>query len=407
MTKVTAWLRCGVVALTTLGLACSGDSADSTPAADAGADSATEEPTDTGPDGGPQGAQDGGEALDGAAAQDTGAIADGGTIPDGDGATTPDAQRDAGREPPVDAGPIERRPIQLGLMVHLEGWDLSEEGVYRRYVTIVEELATLFDTYDAKLTLETRIVAPACVAHGDGDSCILTALEARGHGVGVHADIGGNPPPGYTLELFSADLVRMATEMREVGATVRHASGICSDMDWVKGVHDAGLLFATGIVEYCALSLSDALLPEEQRDCQTPATCHGPFPTDLLDRLHPWRARSGSEWTLPGPNGPLVIMPEIGGLKQMQEGFAGGGGGEFNQQDIDTFEAVLDDALARRRPGRPAAFYLGLSIGARPDMALLEAWLQAAQPYVQAGDVEWATLPEMYDAFIAWEARRQ
>ena len=37
------------------------------------------------------------------------------------------------------------------------------------------------------------------------------------------------------------------------------------------------------------------------------------------------------------------------------------------------------------------------------DQVLLEDWLQQIQPYVISGQVEWASLPDMYDVFVVWE----
>lgn len=37
------------------------------------------------------------------------------------------------------------------------------------------------------------------------------------------------------------------------------------------------------------------------------------------------------------------------------------------------------------------------------DRDLLEEWLGRIQPYVQAGQVKWRTLPEMYEAYVQWE----
>lgn len=33
------------------------------------------------------------------------------------------------------------------------------------------------------------------------------------------------------------------------------------------------------------------------------------------------------------------------------------------------------------------------------DKALVEEWLQALEPYLASGQVEWKTLPEMYEAY--------
>jgi hypothetical protein len=48
-------------------------------------------------------------------------------------------------------------------------------------------------------------------------------------------------------------------------------------------------------------------------------------------------------------------------------------------------------------------YYVGKSIGSPVETEVLEAWLQRIQPYVQSGEVQWMTLPEMYEAYVQWE----
>jgi hypothetical protein len=48
-------------------------------------------------------------------------------------------------------------------------------------------------------------------------------------------------------------------------------------------------------------------------------------------------------------------------------------------------------------------YYVWWSIGEQIlDKALVEEWLQALEPYLASGQVEWKTLPEMYDAYQHW-----
>ncbi len=48
--------------------------------------------------------------------------------------------------------------------------------------------------------------------------------------------------------------------------------------------------------------------------------------------------------------------------------------------------------------------YFSWSLGSALDPVLLEAWLTAVAPYVRSGPVQWKTIPQMYDAYMAWEA---
>ena len=51
----------------------------------------------------------------------------------------------------------------------------------------------------------------------------------------------------------------------------------------------------------------------------------------------------------------------------------------------------------------PSPFGQVPPVGKALDAVLVEEWLQRIVPYVEAGLVEWKTLPEIYDAYIDWE----
>jgi len=292
--------------------------------------------------------------------------------------------------------------LYLGIMVHLEGWDdARDRAKFERHVQLVREYASLFEKYGAKLTWESKEVTEGILRWGDN---VLLEMEQRGHGIGVHADIGSQR--SYDCRRFAADLRAEKEQLGSLGVTVRHVSGICSSCDWVTAAADAGYLFTTGAVAYCVSSLPAELRPEPYKNCPNPAACHQPFPSALADRLHPWRMSGGANWLTPDPNGRLVILPASGGLACMQEETASGESFarcDFTTQDIDAFIRQLEEALSYTRPDRINIYYVSWSLGSPLDKALLEAWLQRIQPYVKSGQVEWKTLPEMYDAYVQWE----
>jgi hypothetical protein len=179
----------------------------------------------------------------------------------------------------------------------------------------VREYASLFEKYGAKLTLESKELTDGILRWGDN---VLLEMEQRGHGIGVHADIGGQR--NYDCRRFADDLRARKEQLESLGVTVRHVSGICSHCDWVTAAADAGYLFTTGQVAYCVMSLPPEQHPPEYCDCPSPAACHDPFPTDLADRLHPWRMRSGADWLTRDP----IAVEEENGL----EGLILGRGGD-------------------------------------------------------------------------------
>ena len=205
-------------------------------------------------------------------------------------------------------------------------------------------------------------------------------------------------------EGFAEALLEKKAKLESLGVTVLHVSGVVSKCDWVTPTVEAGFKFTTGTVSYAAMSLSPELQPAEYSNCTVPTKCHDVFPTNLEDRIHPWRAENGSNWTQDNPNGKLVILSASQGLTCMSEELSPTGktgSCVFEQNDIETYIQQLQLALSLAEPGKTNIFYVGNSLGTKLNMGLLEDWLQAIDPYVKSGQVEWVTLPEMYQAYVA------
>jgi hypothetical protein len=228
-------------------------------------------------------------------------------------------------------------------------------------------------------------------------------MEQRGHGIGVHADTGGQKD--YDCDRFAADLRQERLQLESLGVTVRHVSGNASHCDWVAATVAADYRFTTGQVAYSVMSMPVEKRPPAYRDCKSPSTCHQVFPTELADRLHPWRAASGADWTTHDPNGQLVILASSQGLTCMQEELTGQStkGCAFAAEDIDYFAQELEKAIALAEKDKVSIFHVSWSLGSPLDQTLLEEWLQRIAQYVRTGQVEWKTLPEMYGAYIQWE----
>jgi hypothetical protein len=297
----------------------------------------------------------------------------------------------------------EAGPVYLGIMVHLEGWrdELFNEEMFNHHARLIREYASLFETYGAKLTWESKETTDASIQWGDN---VLKEMEERGHGIGVHADLGGQSD--YNCGVFDRELRIRKETLESLGVTVRHASGVVSHCDWVTAMVDAGYSFVSGTVAYGVMSLPEAMRPEEYRNCPSPYACHDTYPEALADRIHPWRMNSGMDWIRHDPDGKLVMLPASHGLACFAESAAGiGCDQEFTLEDIDLFFEELDAAVALRDPKQINMYYVGWSLGKALDVELMEEWLLRIVPYVEADLVEWKTLPEMYDAYTAWEAK--
>ncbi len=293
--------------------------------------------------------------------------------------------------------------LYLGIMVHLEGWkDGEDQAKFEQHSKLVREYADLFEKYGAKLTWESKEVTEGVINWGDN---VLLEMEGRGHGIGVHADIGGQKT--YNCGRFVDDLRKEKEQLESLSVYVRHVSGVVSHCDWVSATVKAGYQFTTGQVAYSVMSMPVEDRPAEYRNCQSPSACHDTFPTDLADRMHPWRMDSGENWLTHDPNGKLVMLASSGGLTCMEEEALGiKPCGEFSQADLDYFFEELERAISLSQLDQVNIYYLSWSIGSPLDEQLLETWLQGIVPYLDSGQVEWKTLPEMYDAYVQWESNQ-
>lgn len=294
--------------------------------------------------------------------------------------------------------------LYVGLMIHLEGHKTDTREAHDIYADGIKSYTDIFDEYGARVTWEVKEPIESCDKFND---YYFKDIENRGHGIGVHADIGGNrDDTAYTYTHFVNDLKFMKKQLEKQDVTVRHASGICSHLDWVSGVIEAGYSFVTGIVGYCTVSLPEELIPEEYKDCLGPGDCHDLYPDELQERMHPWRANT-KNWTEYDPNGELVILPAaINGLlylAELQDNPDYNGDFQFTLEDIDAYIDLLEEAITYVDPDKVNTFYLSWSYGKALDEALIHEWLLRIESYIEEGKVEWKTLPEMYDIYVEWE----
>ena len=299
----------------------------------------------------------------------------------------------------VDMGAGESPVLYIGLMIHLEAHPSTTRTEHEAYRDEIMNYAELFDEFEAKPTWEAKEPIVDCIRYNDP---YLKVLENRGHGVGVHADLGGNPEVDLTQEQMASELAEKRIELAWQGVSVRHVSGICSHLDWVHAAMDAGYEFVTGVVDYCAQSISP--VPEAYAHCTSAGECHDPYGSTMADRMHPWRART-SNWTQPDPDGDLIILPSATvGLPHLEPDT---GVARLTMGDVNQYMINLEEALTLVEPGQVNTFFLLWSYGPALNPAVMREWLTRIEPYVAEGKVAWKTLPEMVDTYLAWELLQQ
>jgi len=299
--------------------------------------------------------------------------------------------------------------VYFGFMVHLEGWDneMDIQDKFNKHAAEARKLASVFEDYGAKVTFEASPeFVEGCKAWGDN---VLQELHDRGHGIGVHADKGYYPPgSAYTLRQFISEIEEMREDMEDlVDFKVQHVSGICSDLDWAKAAIDAGYVFTTGGVGYCAQSMPVYMRPEEYSACRNPAQCHGNMPLDMEGRIHPWRISTAEgDWTMDDPNGKLVNLASDSGIKNLYEETLDPsrthGDYEYSDEDIDIAVEKVEDAISLSDANKVNILYFSLSIGAADvDTGFYSKMFRAFQPYIDSGRLEYKTFNEMYEEYVS------
>ncbi len=227
-------------------------------------------------------------------------------------------------------------------------------------------------------------------------SSFVTDMASRGHGIGVHADIGGQ---GYLdLADFTLALVEQRDALEALGVDVVHVSGICSPSQWVEAAINAGFDATTGMVEFCLSSYPGAY----PMTCGDAANeCHGAAVTDWEHKLHPWRTSTSTDWLTHDDAGELLLVAgESGtGVHCMSEHAAGSTGRcRTDDADIPELISLIDEFVAAREPGRLNVLTLSWSIGGPPSAGFADDLFAAVASSFDATELAWATLPEIVAA---------
>jgi len=174
----------------------------------------------------------------------------------------------------------------------------------------------------------------------------------------------------------------------------------------VSAVVDAGYSFVTGGVTWCLMALPYEKIPSQYLSCSNPSDCHEPYPTSLEDRLHPWTIKKGAPWTENHDDGELVYIPsaieDLPYIAEKEVDPSYSGKPTFDSDDVDQFIEKLEAALKVLDPDQPNFAYTGWSFGTKMPDSFAYEWLDALQPYIDAGKVQWKTIPQMYDIYTTW-----
>ena len=267
----------------------------------------------------------------------------------------------------------------------------------------MRDTADLFEKYGAKLTLESKEFTEGCTLYEN----VLKEMEDRGHGIGLHADVGGSKKT--TFQEMNASLSEMKARLESLGVTVRHVSGVCSDKDWVTACINNGFEAVTGAVSYGLWALDKDLRPEGFEPYKNPQQGHAAYPWDTQGSLYPWRAREGADWIYHHEDGKLIVFPSgislIHAYEESLDPDSRDSETVFDQNDVDIWEENLKEIVKYTDSGQLCTYYASWSLGSPADLAVLEKWLRMVDVYVRRGQIVWSTVPEMIDLYYEYESR--
>ncbi len=306
--------------------------------------------------------------------------------------------------------PRTNSPLYITTMTHMESnlKDDVDEELFRKHAADIRWAMNLFDEYGAKLTIESeQSFATANTAWGDN---VLADVIAQGHGVGTHADFGGNSRIMLTLaELTTAFKENKALIDTLVGSENNYGvSGGTGPTDWVLGASAAGFHYMDGVTGFGYLAMDESERPTGWDDGHIRnATYHDPIPVDFAERIYPLQLADATD--LEDDEGAVltVMGGDIGELSSLAEGrstcFPDC---TFDADDIAVVEASILEASEIRDHSRFAKInmHIPLTLLTTRNETLLREFLSMIKTYVDDGTIIWSTQKGAYEAFVEWEA---
>lgn len=316
--------------------------------------------------------------------------------------------------------------LYLTTITHLEKydeergwWDYSNEDYYDLHVEHLLAFSDLYDEYGAVMTVEASMSIAENIPNYDFN--ILAELESRGFGIGAHMDLGVDVSKSKVSGVITADMdydelvSTMATQKDLIDALLEgeivHNSGTPFPGDWVGASVEAGFSCHTSAVSYYLASLDEEnRIPGWTDEFIMDENYHSTYPFDHSDRIHPWGMSSSENWIEEDPDGELFYIPGESGLHLdfLHEFYVEGvtshnellDTAEFTVEDVDAFMELLDKELRYVEAGEMNSFYVMVSMNSinadrQNDFVLFRDLLGRIGEYVEEGEVEWRSIPEV------------
>lgn len=310
-----------------------------------------------------------------------------------------------------------RKKIRLGVVYHLENWAEYDSDKYNSRLELLDRIVEIFEANAAIVTLEVK-----CNTKPDEcTQCMCVYFNAqeklkdyisRGHGIGLHADLCGNSDcigvPGDCLNV--SNMANTLTSLRialsyRAGHEITHVSGVCSSLNWAEAVRKSGLLFSSGVVDFCRMSLD--IKDPEYLFCESPGKCHDAYPGTIPDNLHPWLVYNSEykkyNWTdrcSDPAKGDIGILPSFGVFINMD------GDAKYNyEKDKKALFKSIDKAIDHHYgiPHFPLTHFDAITFKLNinsPNLTDLEKLLSEIKTkYVDTGKIKWSNFEDIFLAY--------
>jgi len=273
--------------------------------------------------------------------------------------------------------------------------DYHQPQFFEHHVQDILAVTQIVEAHGGRMTIQAQ--SPFTTVAIESGNTILADLAARGHEMSLHfhedAHLGKNDE--------SLSVKQWCNVMKQEISFITQASGVSNIRYWSGG----NLYLDIYKAAQCAgLDVnSDWKNPLLQ---ETPLEFVG---------VNPWRPSGGTDgvnlsaFTQHDPNGAVVFLPEgqynktdFGSMRRSDN--AGGDAAYF-----EFLKQSLAASLSAAQAGKTNVFHFTVHPGEfRGDpqhpFEVIEKFLtEVVDPLVASGDVQWATLSEMADAYIATE----
>jgi hypothetical protein len=327
------------------------------------------------------------------------------------------------------------KPLYIATIMHLEKalvdedrtwWDYTDKNYYDLHVEYLLAAANLYEEHGAKMTVEASISIAENIPYYNFN--VLEELQSRGHGIGAHMDLGVDVQRSNNFWEIVPDLLQgeLSSEIDAqkvaldsiLSESIIHNSGTPSPLDWVQANLDAGFQCHTSAVSYYLASLNEEYRPSGWTDQYIlDGHYHTTYPFTFNERINPWSIESSENWIVPS-NGDFIYIPGESGvpLDYLDEFYNQGitdhgallSDAEFTQEDVDQAIKMIEEALTYSDPNKVNSYYFmvlmhTIKADEENDFILLKDFFERINVYVESGQIEWKTIPEICLEYQEWK----